>query len=102
MVSTELEVSIENKKKVFCKRKENYISIQMEHPIPFRQLLVKEILVNVPWRLYGSQHSLLLSWPLRNYLCISILFNSVKEFNKKQFKNVIASIDKPRLSEKVR
>ena len=32
---------------------ENYILIQMKHSIPFKQLLVKEILVNEPWRLYG-------------------------------------------------
>ena len=65
LMSTELEVSINKKDEVvflkrlqlfflpFCKRMENYISIQpgREHSISFKQLLVKEILINGPWRL---------------------------------------------------
>ena len=58
-MSTELEVSIKKKVNSFwkdyncffnhlVKEKENSISIQREHSIPFKQLLVKEILVNGP------------------------------------------------------
>ena len=54
VISTELEASFEKKGKVFLKRLQllfsNYISTQREHSIPFKQLLVKEILVNGPWR----------------------------------------------------
>ena len=56
-MSTEMEVRL--RKSVFekttiifltflLKRKENHISIQMEHSISFKQLLVKVILVNGP------------------------------------------------------
>ena len=60
VMSSELEVSIEKKDKVFLKRlqlslnlfvreKEKlYKSIQREHVLFFKQLLVKEILVNGP------------------------------------------------------
>ena len=77
VMSTELEVSIEKiKDKVFLKRlqlffqpfrkKERKIISQYKGSIPylFKQLLVKEILVNGPWRLdfLVPQRSLLLSW----------------------------------------
>ena len=74
LMSTELQVSIEKKDKVFLKRlqvffnlfvreKGKYISVQRDHSIPFKHLLVKEILVNGPWRLdfMVPQRSLLLS-----------------------------------------
>ena len=54
VISTELEVSIEKKDyflTFLLERKKNYISIQREHSIRFKQLIVKEILVNGPWRL---------------------------------------------------
>ena len=83
-MSTELEVSIEKRRlSVFEKteiifltllqeRKENYISIQMEHSKPFKQLLVKEILVNGLWRLYGS--TALVVTKLAKYVTISVFF----------------------------
>ena len=62
VMSTEMEVQLRKRDRVFekitiifltflLKRKENYISIQMGHSISFKQLLVKEILVNGPWKL---------------------------------------------------
>ena len=51
-------------------RKETYISIQREHSIPFKQLLVKEIFVNGPWRLYGS--TALIITKLAKYVTISV------------------------------
>ena len=85
---TELEVSIEKKKvKCFClkilqlfyltflqERKENYISIQREHSIPLKQLLVKEMLVNRPWRLdfLVPQRSVLLLKLAKCALTISV------------------------------
>ena len=74
-MSTKLEVPIEKKMKrflkilqlffkLFVREKGNYISIQREHSIRFKQLLVKEILANGPWRLdfMVPQRSLLLKW----------------------------------------
>ena len=75
LMSTELEVSTEKKDKsiferttiifltVLLESKENHISIQKEHSVPFQQLLMKEILVNGAWRLdlMVPQRSLLLS-----------------------------------------
>ena len=75
VMSTELEVSIEKKDKVFLKRQQSFFNLFVrekgklylntkEHSIRFKQLPVKEILVNGRWRLdfMAPQSSLLLSW----------------------------------------
>ena len=79
-MSTELDVSqLRKEDSVFGKttiisftflqeRKESYILIQMEHAIPFEQLLVKEM---GHGDFMVPQGSLLLSWPLLNYLSLS-------------------------------
>ena len=51
----------------------------MEHSKPFKQLLVKEILVNGLWRLYGS--TALVIAKLAKYVTISVVFffNSLRD-----------------------
>ena len=95
VMSTEQEVSIEKKDKVFLKRLQLFFnlflreqgkiisSIKRERSIHFKQLLVKEIRVNGPWRLdfIVPQRSLLLSWPIRNYLCFLFNFPRSERFS---------------------
>ena len=63
------------------------MEIQMERSIPFKQLLVKEILANGPWRLHGSTGSTALvitelSLFLFNSLREDLALNNSKSFLK--------------------
>ena len=56
----------------FFVREKNHISLQREYSIPLKQLLVKEILVNGPWRLDFLGPTALVIAKLAKYLTISV------------------------------